>query len=186
MGLKSEINKEQRMHSVIMVTTLQKLINHGIVITNRGVSDGEIAIDPNKNFNQFLFMYKPQGEFYSLVNFLEKGGISREELLTQLRNTAVERAIKQGLPLNQPEALPNVYPSDDDIQEMLDELDYEEKTDYFQQEVEEKQGIRMSWLISMITQTYLHKKSVAYNIHNFLVLIIKETTDNVVSFLMLK
>lgn len=144
MGLKSEINKEQRMHSVIMVTTLQKLINHGIVITNRGVSDGEIAIDPNKNFNQFLFMYKPQGEFYSLVNFLEKGGISREELLTQLRNTAVERAIKQGLPLNQPEALPNVYPSDDDIQEMLDELDYEEKTDYFQQEVEEKQGIRMS------------------------------------------
>ena len=98
-GLGNEIQKEQRLHSVIMVSTLGKLIEHGIVTTNRGVSDGEIAIDPNKNFNDFLFMYKPQREFYQLVDYLEKGGMKRETLLEQLRATATDRAIKQGLPI---------------------------------------------------------------------------------------
>ena len=96
-GLGNEIPKEQRLHSVIMVSTLGKLIEHGIVTTNRGVSDGEIAIDPNKNFSDFLFMYKPQREFYQLVDYLEKGGIKRETLLEQLRATATGRAINQGL-----------------------------------------------------------------------------------------
>ena len=138
-GLKNEIRQEQRMHSVIMVTTLQKLTNHGRVITNRGVSDGEIAIDPNKNFDQFLFMYKPQREFYSLVSFLESGGISREELLNQLKMTAVERAIKQGLPIKQS----NEHQNPDDYMGLLEELDFNEHANDFQQDVEEKQGIRI-------------------------------------------
>lgn len=98
-GLGNEIPKEQRLHSVIMVSTLGRLIKHGIVTTNRGVSDGEVAINPNKNFSDFLFMYKPQREFYQLVDYLENGGIKREELLEQLRATATERAIRQGLPI---------------------------------------------------------------------------------------
>lgn len=98
-GLKNEIQNEERLHSVIMVSTLGKLLNHGQVYTSRGRSDGEIAIDPNKNFSDFLFMYKPHSEFFELVDYLKNGGIKREELLEQLRATAAERAIAQGLPV---------------------------------------------------------------------------------------
>lgn len=100
-GLSNEIRNEQRLHSVIMVSTLEKLTEHGIVSTNRGTTDGEIAIDPNKSFSDFLFMYKPQLEFYQLVDYLEKGGIKREKLLEQLKETALERAIRQGLPVKE-------------------------------------------------------------------------------------
>lgn len=97
-GLRNEIQKEQRLHSVIMVSTLGRLIEHGLSDTvGKGGSDGEIVIDPNKNFNQFLFMYKPRDEFWQLFDYLESGGTTREELLVQLRETAIERAKKQGL-----------------------------------------------------------------------------------------
>lgn len=99
-GLSNEIRKEYRLHSVIMISTLEKLEQHGRVITNRGVSDGEIAIDPNKTFSEFLFRYKPGREIVSLIQYLENGGKSREEVLAELRETAIERAIAQGLPIN--------------------------------------------------------------------------------------
>lgn len=98
-GLTAEIKNEQRLHSVIMVSTLGKLMEHGIVTTDRGVSDGEVAIDPNVPFDNFLFMYKPRNEFYKLVDYVENGGLKREAVLEQLKSTAYERAIKQGLPL---------------------------------------------------------------------------------------
>ena len=99
-GLRNEIRDEQRFHSVVMVTSLEKLENHGLSMTKgRGGSDGEIVIDPNKTFNDFLFMYKPRSEFYNLLDFLEKGGIGREELLSKLRDTAYDRAVAQGLPI---------------------------------------------------------------------------------------
>lgn len=50
-GLTPEIVGAERLHSVINVTTLDKLEEHGVVVTGRGVSDGEIAIDPNKAFD---------------------------------------------------------------------------------------------------------------------------------------
>lgn len=99
-GLSNEVRKEQRLHSVIMISTLEKLNQHGRVYTNRGVSDGEIALDPNKTFSDFLFRYKPCRELYSLQQYLDNGGKSREEVLAELRETAVERAIAQGLPVN--------------------------------------------------------------------------------------
>lgn len=100
-GLRNEIQAEQRLHSVIMVSTLGNLIEHGLSETiGRGESDGEIVIDPNKNFEKFLFMYKPIEEFWELEDYLKEGGITREQLLEQLRATAVERAKIQGLPVN--------------------------------------------------------------------------------------
>lgn len=99
-GLSNEIRKEQRLHSVIMISTLEKLNQHGRVYTNRGVSDGEIALDPNKTFSEFLFRYKPGRELSGLQQYLDNGGKSREEVLAELRETAVERAIAQGLPVN--------------------------------------------------------------------------------------
>ena len=102
-GLGYEIREEQRLHSVINISTLDKLIEHGIVSTTRGVSDGEISIDPNKTFSEFLFRYKPMREFVRLYEYLEKGGKSREEVLNELRATATERAIQQGLPIKNDE-----------------------------------------------------------------------------------
>lgn len=144
-GLSNEIQKEQRLHSVIMVSTLGKLIEHGIVSTNRGVSDGEIAIDPNKNFSDFLFMYKPQREFYQLVDYLEKGGIKREKLLEQLKDTAVERAIKQGLPIKAKNEAPI---SLDDIEESTkDETisDINAEVQYLKQREEDKTFDQEEW-----------------------------------------
>ena len=63
-GLKQEMpeGSPQRLHSAIMVSTLERLINHGLSNTNGGASDGEIVIDPTKSFSDFLFIYKPENE----------------------------------------------------------------------------------------------------------------------------
>lgn len=99
-GLHAEVAKETRLHTVIMVTSLKKLQEHGIVDTsNGGKSDGEIAIDPNKNFSDFLFMYKPPHEFFELVEYLENGGKKREDVLSMLKDSAIARAVNQGLPI---------------------------------------------------------------------------------------
>ena len=101
-GLTPEIIGPQRLHSVINVTTLDKLEKHGIVFTGKGVSDGEIAIDPNKNFDSILFRYKPISEYYELLEFLKNGGITRKELLEELYENRYERMKKQGLPIEEP------------------------------------------------------------------------------------
>lgn len=95
-GLQVEINNEQRLHSVINVTTLAELKKHGIVITTRGVSDGEIAIKPNKTFSKFLFRYKPCREFWELESYLRDGGKTRDEILGQLRESSFDRMREQG------------------------------------------------------------------------------------------
>ena len=120
-GLSNEVRKEQRLHSVIMISTLEKLNQHGRVYTNRGVSDGEIALDPNKTFSDFLFRYKPRSELYSLQQYLNNGGKSREEVLEQLRETAVERAIAQGLPVNAEETSKNNSLYEEENEELTDD-----------------------------------------------------------------
>lgn len=97
-GLRRElpIGSPQRIHSVIMISTLGKLQNHGLAQTEGGATDGEIVITPTKDFADFLFMYKPESEMSELKQFIENGGISRQELLKQLKLTAVERIIRQG------------------------------------------------------------------------------------------
>ena len=67
-GLSMEISGDQRIHSVINIATLDSLERHGVVVTDRGVTDGEVAIDPNKNFNSFLFRYKPWIENFELID----------------------------------------------------------------------------------------------------------------------
>lgn len=120
-GLGNEIRKEQRLHSVIMISTLEKLKQHGIVCTNRGVSDGEIALDPNKTFSDFIFRYKPGRELYHLQQYIDNGGKSREEVLAELRETAVERAIAQGLPVNTEETSKNNYLYEKESEELSDD-----------------------------------------------------------------
>ena len=97
-GLKNELpfNSPQRLHSVIMVTTLGKLEAHGLAYTDGGATDGEISIIPTKPFSDFLFMYKPENEMHELLDYLENGGMSQEELLDKLRLTAEERIREQG------------------------------------------------------------------------------------------
>ncbi len=101
-GLRAEISEEQRILSAINVTTLNQLEKHGIVTTNRGISDGEIAIDPNKNFpsTSFLFRYKPWKESVHLKSLLEKGAISREQVLSKLKENNLLRMKEQGLPVD--------------------------------------------------------------------------------------
>lgn len=120
-GLSNEVRKEQRLHSVIMISTLEKLNQHGRVYTNRGVSDGEIALDPNKAFSDFLFRYKPGRELYSLQQYLDNGGKSREEVLAELRKTAMERAIAQGLPVNTEETSKNNSLYEEESEELADD-----------------------------------------------------------------
>lgn len=97
-GLRRELplGSPQRLHSVIMVTTIGRLENHGIATTNGGATDGEIAIIPTKPFSEFLFMYKPESEIVELKQYLENGGISRGKLLEQLKLLASERIKEQG------------------------------------------------------------------------------------------
>lgn len=96
-GLRNELplNSPQRLHSVIMVTTLRALEEHGIVYKEGAVTDGEIAIIPTKPFSNFLFLYKSESEMYELKNFLKKGGISRKELLEELKAKSEEKLKQQ-------------------------------------------------------------------------------------------
>lgn len=65
--------------------------------TGREVSDGEIAIDSNKDFSSFLFRYKPISDLFSLQDYIANVGIERDELLRQLAETCLVRMRKQGL-----------------------------------------------------------------------------------------
>lgn len=80
-------------HSVIMVTTLQKLNEHGLGGKLGGaVSDGEICIIdepfPTENFS---FVYKPGGELYQLENYIRQGGKTNREVLEELALAAEKR-----------------------------------------------------------------------------------------------
>ncbi len=92
-GLRQEIplGSPQRLHSVIMCTTLDKLEEHGIDDTIAIKSDGQVSIDLDKPFTDFLFMYKPEKEKEDLEQYLKNGGKSREEVLAELRVNADER-----------------------------------------------------------------------------------------------
>lgn len=89
-GLKREIpaKSPERLHSVIMVSTLKKLEQHGIDKSSGPRSDGEIRIDSSKTFNDFLFMYKPEDEKEDLKEYLKNGGMTREEVLEKHKKEA--------------------------------------------------------------------------------------------------
>ncbi len=85
-----------RLYSSIMVTTMDKLINHGLGNTDNGGTDGEIVIDPSKPFNDFLLVYKPQDEKEELERYISSGGMSFEELIKELNDSSDERMERQG------------------------------------------------------------------------------------------
>lgn len=98
-GLKNEqpIGSPMRLYSSIMVSTMGKLINHGLADLDHGsVTDGEIVIDDSKNFDDFLFIYKPEEERKLLEQYISSGGISYKELVTSLNETSEERKAIQG------------------------------------------------------------------------------------------
>lgn len=98
-GLRNEqpIGSPIRLYSSIMVTTMDKLINHGIVsLDHGGATDGEISISANKTFNDFLFVYKPYDEIITLNQYISSGGISYEDLIEELNKTTIERQQAQG------------------------------------------------------------------------------------------
>lgn len=92
-GLRREIpeNSPERLHSVIMVSTLGKLEEHGIDKGMGPRSDGEIRIDASKPFSDFLFMYKPKKEKEKLKEYLENGGMTRKEVLEKRQEKSKER-----------------------------------------------------------------------------------------------
>lgn len=96
-GLKKEIplNSPQRLHSVIMISRLSALKEHGEIISNSATSDGEISIDYSKNFDNFLFMYKPFDEIYELKNYLNNGGKTLDEVIDELSKKAQDRIERQ-------------------------------------------------------------------------------------------
>ena len=98
-GLRKEqpIGSPVRLYSSIMVTTMGNLISHGFAdLEPGGITDGEIAIDDSKPFDDFLFIYKPTDEKESLEQYISSGGMSYEETLEYLRNTIEERKKAQG------------------------------------------------------------------------------------------
>lgn len=98
-GLKREqpIGSPVRLYSSIMVTTAGKLMNHGLTdLDHGGATDGEIAIDDTKPFSDFLFIYKPSDETKELNQYISSGGMSYEDIVTYLSNTAEERNEDQG------------------------------------------------------------------------------------------
>lgn len=97
-GLKNElpVGSVDRLYSVIMVTSLAKLINHGIASHEGGKSDGEICIDPEKPFSDFLFLYKPNYELLQLAEYQKQGGKTLEEFLEELSFSAQNRKSAQG------------------------------------------------------------------------------------------
>lgn len=96
-GLRAEIplSSPQRLHSVIMVSTLSALETHGIIDSGSAMSDGEISIDYTKTFTDFLFMYKPFDEIQDLEKYLSGGGKKIEEILAELSRNAEERIERQ-------------------------------------------------------------------------------------------
>ncbi|MDE6292787.1 MAG: hypothetical protein K2L98_03815 [Bacilli bacterium] len=79
-----------------MVTTLAKLKEHGLSYHDGGGSDGEICIDPDKPFSDFLFTYKPEHELADLREYQKNGGEKPEDVLEELSETAERRKAAQG------------------------------------------------------------------------------------------
>ena len=79
-----------------MVTTLSRLKNHGLADHDGGGSDGEICIDPDKPFDDFLFTYKPEHELVDLREYQKNGGEKPEDILEQLKENAETRKFMQG------------------------------------------------------------------------------------------
>lgn len=98
LGLTQEmpLGSADRMHTVIMITTLNKLEEHGRAENIEPGADGEYVIDPIKPFNDFLFTYKPEWENKELENYLKNGGKPKEEILAQNSEKANERRHRQG------------------------------------------------------------------------------------------
>ena len=98
-GLKYELpaGTPSRTQSIIMVTTLQKLNEYGVVTHQGGTSDGEICIRgvPFKP-EDFLFVYKPHMELGKLSEYIQNGGMKNSELVAKLKDTAKERQEKYG------------------------------------------------------------------------------------------
>ncbi len=99
LGLRKEIptGSPQRIYSVIMVSTLQRLKEHGEPNDEEirgGASDGEIMIssEPYSPKN-FLFTYKPKKELEELYLYVKNGGMPQEELLNELKKNNEEKEI---------------------------------------------------------------------------------------------
>jgi len=98
-GLRREqpIGSPVRLYSSIMVSTMGKLMNHGLAdLEHGGTTDSEIAIDASKNFNDFLFVYKPSDEIQTLKQYISSGGMSYEDIVTFLSDTSKKRKEAQG------------------------------------------------------------------------------------------
>ena len=88
------VNEAVRLHSEMLITTFDKLINHGVVENGTDPTmgtgeNGEIIIDP-KPFpaSNFLFTFKPRDEQEELETYLKNGGISRQALTQKMRERA--------------------------------------------------------------------------------------------------
>lgn len=83
-GLNIEIPKgsPQRLHSVILVTTLNALEKYGFAINHGGTTDGEIMIN-NIPFSRkdIIFVHKSSDEIENLISYLNNGGMHNSELL---------------------------------------------------------------------------------------------------------
>lgn len=98
LGLKREIpvGSPHRMYTVIMVTTLQKLIDHGEPsdeeLFSKGSSDGEIMISSAPfSPDNFIFTYKPKKEIEELYLYIKNGGMSKEEVISSLKDASEKK-----------------------------------------------------------------------------------------------
>lgn len=93
-GLSYEIPKgsPHRLHSVIMVTTLDKLEKYGFAINHGGATDGEVMIKYTPfSRNDILFVHKNDKEKSELISYLSNGGKHCDEVLEELKKTADDR-----------------------------------------------------------------------------------------------
>ena len=100
LGLRKEIplGSPQRIYSVIMVSTLQKLKDHGESTEEElcGSSDGEIEIsDKPFSSDNFLFTYKPKNEMEELYFYIKNKGMTQEEVINELKYNYDERKNKK-------------------------------------------------------------------------------------------
>lgn len=101
-GLRAEQPEDspERIYSSIMVTTVGKLKEHGLAdLTSGGATDGEIAIDASKPFDDFLFVYKPKDELEVMQQYIASGGKSIDDVIQEKAEQAVMRQEAQGYKL---------------------------------------------------------------------------------------
>lgn len=93
-GLTAEIPKgsPHRLHSVILVTTLNVLEQYGFAFNYGGSTDGEVMINyaPFKR-DDILFVHKSDKEIADLDAFLYDGGTHLSEVLNHQKQLAEER-----------------------------------------------------------------------------------------------